>query len=200
MFIYFWERNRVRVGEGQKEGETQNPKQAPGCEHRAQCGALTHEPWDHDLSQSQIMTWAKVRHLNWLKHPGTPRANHLRMWLRLGLLMLWLIRFYLCQVERTEWHPWGLYIHLFIIFRMSERKLHRFFNFLDLVVQPPQHQHRFPGGDFPTFITVTKGSVSSVSTHMTASPCGWAGPRSLLRADPCLQRRECWRSVLSPQM
>ena len=29
------------------------------------CGAPTHEPWDHDLSQSQM--------LNWLSRPGAPR-------------------------------------------------------------------------------------------------------------------------------
>ena len=56
----------MRVGEGQKEKETQNPKQAQAmtCQHRAQYGARTHEPRDHDLSQSQMF--------NPLSHPGTP--------------------------------------------------------------------------------------------------------------------------------
>ena len=38
MFIYFFERERetVRVGEGQRERETQNLKQAPGSELPAQ--------------------------------------------------------------------------------------------------------------------------------------------------------------------
>ena len=35
MFIYF-ETEREQVGEGQKERETQNPKQAPGSELSAQ--------------------------------------------------------------------------------------------------------------------------------------------------------------------
>ena len=38
--------------------------QAPTCQHRARCGARTHEPWDHDLSRS--------RTLNWMSHPGAP--------------------------------------------------------------------------------------------------------------------------------
>ena len=35
MFIIF-ERDRVQAGEGQRESETQNPKQAPGSEVSAQ--------------------------------------------------------------------------------------------------------------------------------------------------------------------
>ena len=58
MFIYvFWERAQERsikqAGEGQGERETENPKQAPRCQHRAQCGAQIHKPWDHDLSENQ---------------------------------------------------------------------------------------------------------------------------------------------------
>ena len=43
MFIYF-ETEREQVGEGQRERETQNPKQAPGSElsHRVRRGARTH--------------------------------------------------------------------------------------------------------------------------------------------------------------
>ena len=70
-FIYFWEteRDRALVGERQRERDTQSLKQAPGSElsaqlFRAQCGAWTHEPWDHDLSRSQTLTW--------LSHPGAP--------------------------------------------------------------------------------------------------------------------------------
>ena len=49
IFIYF-ERNRARVSEGrtEREGERENPKQAPYCKHRAQYGAPTHKtvrPW-----------------------------------------------------------------------------------------------------------------------------------------------------------
>ena len=37
MFIYFeGERDRVQAGEGQRERETQNPKQVPGSELSAQ--------------------------------------------------------------------------------------------------------------------------------------------------------------------
>ena len=67
-FIYFWrrERDRAWAGEGQREGETQNLKQAQAlsCQHRARHGARTHRPRDRDLSRSRI--------LNRLSHPGTP--------------------------------------------------------------------------------------------------------------------------------
>ena len=36
MFIYFWDRDRVWVGEGQRKRETQNPKQDPGSQRSAQ--------------------------------------------------------------------------------------------------------------------------------------------------------------------
>ena len=50
--------------EGEREMETQNPEQAPGSELVAQSltRTQTHEPWDHDLNQSQT--------LNWWSHPG----------------------------------------------------------------------------------------------------------------------------------
>ena len=38
--------------------------QAPSCQHRARCGARTHEPWDRDLS------WSRT--LNRRSHPGAP--------------------------------------------------------------------------------------------------------------------------------
>ena len=51
---------------GRKRGRhrIQSRPQALSCQHRAWCGAQTHEPWDHDLSRNQT--------LNWLSHPGTP--------------------------------------------------------------------------------------------------------------------------------
>ena len=42
--------------------------QALSCQHRARCGAQTHELWDHDLGQSQT--------LNQLSHPGAPSKTH----------------------------------------------------------------------------------------------------------------------------
>ena len=36
--------------------------QVPSCQHRAPCGARTHEPWDHDMSRSRM--------LNRWSHPG----------------------------------------------------------------------------------------------------------------------------------
>ena len=46
MFIFEREKDRMSVGEAERERKTQNPKQAPGSElskHRAQNGAGTHE-------------------------------------------------------------------------------------------------------------------------------------------------------------
>ena len=51
--------------EGDTESQAGSRLQAPSCQHRAQCGAWTHEPWDHDLSQSWM--------LNWLSYVGAPR-------------------------------------------------------------------------------------------------------------------------------
>ena len=55
MFIYlFWEREREsEQGGAEREGERENPKQAPYCQHRAPHRAWTHKPWDHDLSPDQ---------------------------------------------------------------------------------------------------------------------------------------------------
>ena len=75
MFIYFWERERERErervhaleqGRGRERGRCRirSRLQAPSCQHRARRGARTHQPWDHDLSWSQM--------LNGLSHPGAP--------------------------------------------------------------------------------------------------------------------------------
>ena len=68
MFIYSGE--RAWPGEGHSERETENPKKALNCQCKAQQGAWTQEPWDHDLSRSWM--------LNWLSHPGAPRYFHLK--------------------------------------------------------------------------------------------------------------------------
>ena len=64
--VYFRERDRAQAGQGKRERETQNPKQAPDSELPAQSptGTRTHELQDHDLSQSQS--------LNPLSHLGVP--------------------------------------------------------------------------------------------------------------------------------
>ena len=71
MFLYFWYRERERERESMSRGgaergqhRIQSRLQALSCQHRAQRGAQTHKPWDHDLSQSLM--------LNQLSHPGTP--------------------------------------------------------------------------------------------------------------------------------
>ena len=44
LFIFEKERERESSREGQKEKGTENPKQGPHCQNRAQCGDLFHEP------------------------------------------------------------------------------------------------------------------------------------------------------------
>ena len=65
LFIFERQQDRVWAGEGQRERETQNPKQAPSSELSAQPNTgLELTNWDHDLSRR--------RTLNQLSHPGAP--------------------------------------------------------------------------------------------------------------------------------
>ena len=51
VFVYFKRECTCKwVGEGR---DRENPKQALCCQHKAQCGAQSHELWDHDLSWNQ---------------------------------------------------------------------------------------------------------------------------------------------------
>ena len=68
LLIFKNKRDRAWAGEGQREREPQNPKQAPGSELSAQSPTQgSHRPRDHDLSRS----WT----LNRLSHPGTPYSR-----------------------------------------------------------------------------------------------------------------------------
>ena len=85
-------------GVGQRERETQNPKQVPGsAELSAQSpwhGAWTYEPWDHDLSWSWM--------LNRLSHPGAPRYANFKFWSSLWLPLKNLVQIYIsCRVVRN---------------------------------------------------------------------------------------------------
>ena len=74
MFIFFErerETARVQAGDGQREKETQNPKQAPGSEPPAQ--SPTWGLCDHDQSQSQTKAQPT-------KPPRRPRANVFLPW------------------------------------------------------------------------------------------------------------------------
>ena len=64
VFVYFWE---SMIGGGIEEEGTEDLKRPLHWQQRARYGALTHEPWDHDLSQRQT--------LNPLSHPGAPREH-----------------------------------------------------------------------------------------------------------------------------
>ena len=82
-FVYlFFERERKRkrksmlvskLGRGRERGRHRilNRLQALSCQHKAQCGAQTHESWGHNLSRNQK--------LNLLSHLGAP--NMVFLWL-----------------------------------------------------------------------------------------------------------------------
>ena len=54
----------MQAGEGQRERETQNLKQAPGSELSTQSPMWGLNPGDHDVNRSQTF--------NQLSHPGAP--------------------------------------------------------------------------------------------------------------------------------
>ena len=70
--LFLRERERMRARKGQKERETQNPKQAPASEPSAQ--NLT-----RGLNSQTARSWPepKLWMPNWLSHPGAPRGCHL---------------------------------------------------------------------------------------------------------------------------
>ena len=60
------ERQKANRRGAEREGNTESETGSRlSCQHRAWCGAQTHESWDHDLSQSRM--------LNQLSHLGAPR-------------------------------------------------------------------------------------------------------------------------------
>ena len=77
MFIYFWERERQTQtkrewGRGRERGRhrIRSRLQALSCQHRARCGAQTHE-----LTHHEIMIWghmSRSQTLNSLNHTGAP--------------------------------------------------------------------------------------------------------------------------------
>ena len=75
MFIYSWGREIECVqGRGRVRGRhrMQSILRAPNCQRRVRCGAWTHQPRDHDLSQSQT--------LSGLSHPGAPNLIQFLNW------------------------------------------------------------------------------------------------------------------------
>ena len=66
LFIFGTERDRAWTGDGQRERETQNRKQAPGSEPSAQ--SLT---WGSNSRTTRSWPgWSRT--INWLRHPGAP--------------------------------------------------------------------------------------------------------------------------------
>ena len=68
MCIFEREWARASISRGRTEREEDTGSEAGSrllsCQHRARCGARTHELWDHDLS----LSWM----LNELSHPSAP--------------------------------------------------------------------------------------------------------------------------------
>ena len=66
LFIFGTERDRAWMGEGQRERETQNRRQAPGSEPSAQSLMRGSNSWT-------VRSWPeRSRTLNRLSHPGAP--------------------------------------------------------------------------------------------------------------------------------
>ena len=58
MSIYFWERDKVSVGAGQREGDTES-------EAGSRLWAVSTEPnVGLELTNCEILTWAEARHLS----------------------------------------------------------------------------------------------------------------------------------------
>ena len=79
MFIYFWDSERQNVSRGgaEREGDRiQSSLQALSCQRRAQCGARTHEPRDHDLSRSRMLNrWSHPGALLWIFQEWFQKSN-----------------------------------------------------------------------------------------------------------------------------
>ena len=72
LFIDFYFRESASWGGAERKRgrhRSRSRLQALSCQHTARRGARTHEPWNHDLSQS--------RTLNQRSHPGCPSAYYL---------------------------------------------------------------------------------------------------------------------------
>ena len=70
-FMYFWDRDTAWTGEGPRERETQNLKQAPGSER-----VSTEPDAGLELTDCKIMTWAEVgRPADWATQAPHPAAD-----------------------------------------------------------------------------------------------------------------------------
>ena len=80
--IYLFLRERTWAGKGQRERETENPKQAPGSQlsYRAWRRAWTHKPWDHDWAEVECLTcwttWAPQLFGFYLEWSGKPLEGY----------------------------------------------------------------------------------------------------------------------------
>ena len=85
MFIFDREREHERGrGRERRRHRIWSRLQALSCQHSWH-GAWTHEPWDHDLSQSQPF--------NLLSHPGTPVFKNVLWFVSLSVFILFLLPF-----------------------------------------------------------------------------------------------------------
>ena len=54
-YFYLFFRDSEQAGEGQRARDRENPKPAQHCQHRAQCGARTHDR--EMMTQTQVKSW-----------------------------------------------------------------------------------------------------------------------------------------------
>ena len=73
LFILRESEHAHKWGRGREKGihRIWSRLQAPSCQHRAQCKAWAHEPWDHDLS------WSRT--LNQLSQPGALATPYFKL-------------------------------------------------------------------------------------------------------------------------
>ena len=103
LFSFGTERDRAWTGEGQRERETQNRKQAPGSEPSAQ--SLTRG--SNSQTARSWPGWSRT--LNRLRHPGAPLLHFLKDISKITLRSLFVAGFYFhtqikqCLLTPKEW-------------------------------------------------------------------------------------------------
>ena len=93
MFIYFWDRQRQSAswGRAERQGDTEFKAGSRlwAVSTEPWCRAEIHEPWDHDLSWSQMSSWlSHPRHPNFKSFLKHAPYYYLRLFATLLLFLL----------------------------------------------------------------------------------------------------------------
>ena len=103
-FIYFErdrergiERERARTWPGEGQRGTENPKQAPCCQHWAPLGAQTHK-----LTNWEIMTWAEIKS-QFLTNWATQEPQHVCVYVYMhACVYVWMCLCHICVCMRVH--------------------------------------------------------------------------------------------------